>query len=252
MEYQINQLAELSGVSTRTLRYYHQIGLLPPQRVEATGYRVYSEEQADLLQQILFYREMGVSLADIKQILHAPGFQPLGALTRHLDALQQKKQRIERLIATVEKTIAHQKGEYSMSSKEKFEAFKQKLVDDNMEKYGDEIIERYGKEEVEASNRKLLGKTKEEMAEMTRLEQAVKDKLTEALATGDPTSAAAKALVELHKQWLLCSWPASHYSVEAHKGLAQMYLDDPRFAAYYDAQSEGATRFLRDAIHANL
>lgn len=250
MEYQINQLAELSGVSTRTLRYYHQIGLLCPERVEPTGYRVYSERQVDLLQQILFYRELGLALDDIKQILYSPDFELFTALGQHLAALQQKKQRIEKLIETVEKTIAHQKGERTMSNKEKFEAFKQKLVNDNMKRYGDEVTERYGKETVEKSNAKLLGKTEEEFAEMNRLDQAVKDKLAEAMATGDPTSASAKELVELHKQWLLCSWTS--YSVEAHKGLAQMYLDDPRFTAYYDAQAEGATRFLRDAIHANL
>ncbi len=250
MEYQINQLARLSGVSARTLRYYHQIGLLAPERVEPTGYRVYGRRQVDLLQQILLYRELGIPLAQIKEILYSPGFRLTDALTRHLAALRLKKQRIEGLITTVEKTIAHQKGAEQMSDQEKFEAFKQQLMEDNMRRYGDEIIDRYGKEQVEASNRKLMGKTKAEMAEMTRLEQAVKEKLAQAMATGDPGSASAKELVALHKQWLLCSWTA--YSPEAHKNLAQMYLQDPRFTAYYDAQIEGAAQFLRDAIHQNL
>lgn len=92
MEYKINQLAQISGVTTRTLRYYDEMGLLSPERVSTNGYRVYRQEQVDKLQQILFYRELGVALHDIKAILTAPEFDRQKALEQHLSALKSRQE----------------------------------------------------------------------------------------------------------------------------------------------------------------
>ena len=109
MEYSIHKLAQLAGVSTRTLRYYDEIGLLSPKRISSNGYRVYGQKEVDLLQQILFYRELEVPLDEIKCIVWSKDYDGLAALQEHLAALKAKKQQIELLIRNVKKTILHEK-----------------------------------------------------------------------------------------------------------------------------------------------
>ena len=128
MEYSIRQLADLTGVSTRTLRYYDERGLLKPSRVNEQGCRYYEQEQVDLLQQILFYRERNLGLDVIKEIISNPQFDAAQALEEHLIALMEQEKHISTLIQTVKNTIADMKGERSMSDKEKFEGFKRELM----------------------------------------------------------------------------------------------------------------------------
>ena len=120
------------------------------------------------------------------------------------------------------------------------------MVDDNEEQYDQEIREKYGDETVDKSNAKMLNMSEEQFNEFRRLEQEVLDTLAEAYQTGDPAGELGQKTAGLHKQWLSFTWPS--YSKEAHAGLAQMYVDDERFAAYYDKAIPGAATFLRDAI----
>ncbi|MBN7771798.1 MerR family transcriptional regulator [Clostridium aminobutyricum] len=246
MEYTIQKLAHLSGVSTRTLRYYDEIGLLKPARVNSSGYRIYGTVQVDLLQHILFYRELGLSLEDIKKTLHSPEFNGQQVLHLHHVKLLEKRIQLDRLIDNVEKTLAHLKGERDMTDKEKFEGFKQKLIDDNERQYGDEIRQKYGNDAVERSNQKVKGMTKQEYDEVTALNEKLLLTLQEAFRTGDPAGELAQEAVNLHKQWL--TFYRDNYSKEMHAGLGQMYVDDPRFTAYYDQYQPGLAIFLRDAI----
>ena len=246
MEYTINQLAKLAGVSTRTLRYYDQCGLLPPKTVRSNGYRIYGETEVNRLQQILFYRELGVELSEIGRILAEKDFDGLSALQSHLSALREKRARLERLIDNVQKSISAMKGETEMTDKEKFEGFKEKLISDNEQKYGQEIRTKYGVETVDRSNAKLKNMTKEQYGELEALTQELNNTLKAALEQGDPGGELAQKACELHKKWLCFYW--DHYSKEAHRGVAQMYVDDPRFTAYYDAIAPGCAVFLRDAV----
>lgn len=246
MEYTIQKLARLAGVSARTLRHYDGIGLLKPARINESGYRVYTAHEVDLLQQILFYRELGLTLAQIRSMMQDPAFDRERALHGHLQALLERRAQLNVLIANVEQSIAAEKGEYVMSDKEKFEGFKQKLIDENEANYGAEAREKYGDATVEASNAKLMGMTKAEYDDTARLTQEVNDALKAAFETGDPKGPLAQKACALHKEWLLRYWTS--YSKEAHRGLGQMYVDDPRFAAYYDAIAPGCAVFLRDAL----
>jgi len=133
-----------------------------------------------------------------------------------------------------------------MSDSEKFKGFINKLVDENEKKYGEEIRAKYGNETIGKSNSKIKGMTEEEYAQVEKLSEELNSKLKEALIQGDPTSALAQEVCELHKQWLLFFWDS--YSKEAHKGLAQMYVDDARFTKYYDKIAPGCAVFLRDAL----
>ena len=246
MEYSIHQLAKLAKVSTRALRYYDEIGLLSPRRISGNGYRVYGQKEVDLLQQILFYRELGVQLDEIKNIVWSKDYDQAVALQGHLSALKAKNEQLEMLIANVEKTIAAVKGEKTMSDKEKFEGFKQKMLEENEKKYGKEIREKYGDAVVDASNAKLMGLTAEQYDEVQKLSVRINESLKAALEQGDPSGALAQQACALHKEWLCYYWP--RYSKEAHLGIAQTYVNDPRFKAYYDAIAPGCAEFLRDAL----
>ncbi len=246
MEYTVNKLARMSGVSGRTLRYYDEIGLLKPARINSSGYRIYGQKEVDLLQQILFYRELDVSLEEIMEIIYQPEFNRIVALKNHYEKLKKKRARLDKIMATVEKTIANIEGEIDMQDEEKFEGFKKKLIEDNEKKYGKEIREKYGDDTIDASNAKLRGMSQKDFDRMTKLGEEIFELLEKAYATGDPTSPEAQKLAEKHKEWLMYSWTS--YSKEAHAGLAEMYVADERFTAYYDKVVEGGTKFLRDVI----
>lgn len=246
MEYTVQKLGSLAGVSTRTLRYYDEIDLLKPARKSSAGYRIYGQQEVDKLQQILFYRELGLELEQIKNILNNPNFNHTRALEEHRGKLVARRMQLDLLITNVEKTISTKKGESSMADKEKFQGFKQKLVDDNEEQYGSEIRSKYGDNLVDQTNAKMMSMSEEQYEEFTRLEHQVMASLADAVKTGDPSGDKAQQTADLHRQWLGFTWPS--YSKEAHKGLAEMYVADERFAAYYDKAHSGAAQFLRDAI----
>lgn len=246
MEYTVQKLSLLAGVSTRTLRYYDEIGILKPARINSSGYRIYGQAEVDKLQQILFYKELGLQLDTIKEIVKSPSFNAAKALSEHREQLLDKRVQLDRLIANVEKTIASNEGRITMTDKEKFEGFKQKIVEDNEKKYGKEIREKYGEDAVNKSNQKILNMTQHEHDEVTKLSEDLHITLAEAFKTGDPAGKLAQKAADLHKRWLTYYW--NEYSKEAHAGLAQMYVDDERFTAYYDKEQPGTAEFLRDAV----
>jgi DNA-binding transcriptional MerR regulator len=245
MEYSIRKLAKLAGVSTRALRYYDEIGLLRPTRINRSG-RIYGQWEVDLLHQILLYREMDMPLAEIKRIVLSKDFGGKPALENHLCILYNRKKHLDLLIENVERTIAAMKGEVTMNDEEKFACFKRDALKQNEEQFGREIREKYGHETVEASNKKYLSMTREQNAELERLTGEFHQTLKAAFDGGDPSGGLAQRACELHKKWLCFYW--ARYSKEAHLGITQMYVDDPRFAAHYDTIAPGAARFLRDAV----
>lgn len=247
MEYTIKNLAQLAGVSVRTLRYYDEIGLLKPCRVNLSGYRIYGEKEVDLLQQILFYKSMDMKLEEISQVIYQPDFNICQALEEHYKELISKKNQIEQLILTVEKTLAYKKGEIKMSNNEKFEGFKKEKIAENEAKYGKEIRAKYGKETVEKSNEKFLNLSEEDFNNMQTIENEMFKLLSEVIKTKDLDSDDAKKVYEKHREWLSFSWPK--YTAQAHIGLAMMYVADERFAKYYnDRAGEEATQVLHDCI----
>ena len=247
MGYTVSQLAALAGVSPRTLRWYDEIGLLKPQRTWENGYRQYGQTQVDRLQQILFYRALGVELSQIKTILDDPAFDRNKALRGHLQQLQEKQAQTERLIQSVTETILSIERNEIMSDEAKFEAFKRQAVQENEQTYGEEIRSRYGNEAVDQSNARTLSLTLGEQQAKTALEQEILDKLTDAVTRKvSPWGSEGQAIAALHKQWLSYSW--AHYTPQAHAGVACLYTEDRRFTDYYDRAAEGCAVFLRDAI----
>lgn len=191
-------------------------------------------------------RELGVSLENIKAMLMDPRFDGKKALKEHREKLIEKRQRLDQLIANVENTIASTEGTTSMSDKEKFEGFKKKLIEENEEKYGQEIREKYGDDTIGKSNAKVMNMAQDQYEKVTALEKRFKETLAEAFKIGDPYGELVQKAAELHKKWITYFW--HEYSKEAHAGLAQKYVDDERFTAYYDKEVPGNAAFLRDAI----
>lgn len=246
MEYTIQKLANLAGISTRTLRYYDEIGILKPARINASGYRIYGQEQVDRLQQIMFYRELSMQLEHIKDILNEPDFDITKALIQHREKLLAKRERIDMLIDNIHKTLDEKEGSRIMTNQEKFEGFKKRLIEENEKKYGNEVREKYGEEAMNASKAKMMNLTQEQYDAWTKLENKLNQMLIKAMETGDPASELAQKTADLHKQWLTFTW--SQYSKEAHAGVTQMYVEDERFSAYYDQIQLGSAKFLRDAV----
>ncbi|WP_086350329.1 MerR family transcriptional regulator [Candidatus Enterococcus clewellii] len=247
MEYTIKKLAQLSGISTRTLRYYDEIELLKPARVNSSGYRIYGKQEVDRLQQILFYRSLDMKLDTIKEILEQQEFNFEIALEQHYQELTKKRRQIDQLLLTIEKSLSYHRGEIQMTDTEKFAAFKKEKLAENEQQYGSEIREKYGEKTIEASNKKWSNMSEEDFQAMTQTENELFANLKELAKTNELESDTAKKVYETHKKWLSYTW--SSYSVEAHRGLADMYTADERFAAYYNERGgENTAELLCQAI----
>ncbi len=246
MEYTIQKLGRLAGITTRTLRYYDEIGLLKPARMNSSGYRIYGQEQVERLQQIMLYRQMGVSLETIQSIVTSGSYDEISALKEHLVSLLAQRQQIDLLISNVQRTIECREGRITMKDDEKFIGLKKKLVDENDKKYGEEIRKKYGEDTVKASNDRFMNMSKEQYEAYEKLGQEILDTLEQAFTSGAPEGVLGQKTAELHKQWLSYTWGG--YNKEAHAQLAQMYVADERFTAYYDKKQPGMAEFLRDAI----
>lgn len=247
MEYNISQLSKLSGVSARTLRYYDEINLLHPSRTNEAGYRFYGDKEVNLLQQILFYRERGLSLEKIRFILYDENFDMLKALNEHLTELENRRERLSKLIDTVKDTIASVKGEFIMRDSEKFEAFKKDIVDQYEKLYGEEAREKYGDSEVDMAVNKVLSLSKEDYEKFQTLGKKVMEVLKAAvISKASPESETGRSVASLHKEWLGYSW--KDYTEQKHKGVVSLYVQDERFKKYYDREQNGCADFLLAAV----
>jgi len=237
----VKEVAELTGISVRTLHYYDEIGLLKPEETTESGYRMYSERDLELLQQILFFRELGFPLKQIQSIVHDPAFDRLEALQMHRRMMLEKRERIDRMLATLEKTIRHTKGEIDMTNEEKFEGF-----DFSRNPYEQEARERWGDKAVDESNAKIGSMTKDEIQAMQHEMNELYRKLAAARGK-DPSSEEAQAAIH---EWYVMLHRFGNYSLDAFKGLGQMYVDDERFTRNIDRFGDGLARFMRDAMAA--
>ena len=246
--YTVGQLAKLAGVTVRALRHYEDEGLLHPTRT-ANGYRRYGTDDVARLQQILLLRSCGLALGDIRAALADPAFNFHDALTHHLVTLRAQQKELETLVGTVEKTIASLEGRTTMTDAERFEGMKQRAIAENEERYGAEVREAYGDDAMDGANERLVSMDEAEWHDAEALGAAILEQLRAAMATGKAEGPEAQRLCAMHARWLQMHWGPGTYSPAAHSALAEGYVADPRFTAYYDdAAGEGATAFLRDAL----
>ena len=242
----VGQVAEVAGVTVRTLHHYDALGLLTPGARSEAGYRLYEDADCERLQEILFYRELGFGLREINVILRDPEYDRAGALRQQRDLLVVRKDRLQTMIGAVETALdAHEKG-ITMTKEEMFEVF----GDFDPEAYEAEVEERWAGPALEQSKRRTKTYGKDQWKEAIAEGESITAELAERLRAGDaPENVAAMDLAEQHRQHC-CRWfyECSH---EMHAGLGDMYVADPRFTEYYEKYAPGLAEFVRSAIHAN-
>jgi DNA-binding transcriptional MerR regulator len=240
MTYTIKQLAELAGVTPRTLRYYDEIGLLSPAQTGANGYRLYNQGSLLQLQQILFFRELDMPLKDIQQILSRPDFDLLQALETHRLALRKRSQRLSQLIDTLDQTIATLKGEWIMNEKDYFAGF-------DHSQYEEEAQKRWGQTQAyQQSQARYKSYSKEQKAALIAQSAEITLRMVPVDASiqpDDPTvqQAIADYHAYINKNFYDCD-------VAFLRNLADMWVEDPRFAKTYDSIRAGGAVFARQAV----
>lgn len=241
MKMKIKEVADLVGISVRTLQYYDKIGLLKPAEKSEAGYRLYTEDNLSTLQQILFFRELDFPLKRIKEIIQSPSYDQEKALKMQRDMLLERREQIDQMVQTIDKTIRHMKGEITMSKEEKFKGF-----DFSKNEYEEEARERWGDEAVDRSNRAINNMTKEEQQQLGEKMNAIYRNLA-AIRDQDPDSEEAQASIE---KWyhLLSKMMGRQCTPEVFKSIGQMYVYDERFTKNIDQFGEGLAKFMSEAM----
>lgn len=247
MAYTIKQLAALSGVSTRTLRFYDETGLLKPAYVGDNQYRYYEEEQVLLLQQILFYRELDYSLNNIRQVLSSDAFDKISSMQSQKGLLQEKLQRIKSMLGTIDNTMRHLRGELTMQVEEFFDPIH--LRDTKIQTEYDKYLVDHGilsQEELDASWKKLESWTQADWDQFKSKGDTFYQKMTESLNSGlKPDALEVQELV--HKHYLLVK-PLWSFDQASYLKLSNAYRHDDNFKKFCALYDEELLNFLVEAM----
>ena len=246
MSWSIVEVARHAGVSSRTLRHYDDVGLVPPAYVGSNGYRYYEQEQLLRLQEVLLLRELGVPLGAIRRVLDGTADR-VAVLREHRVALLAERDRLDRLAATVARTIEMRERGHHMGPEELFEGFDA----DRQRGYEAELVERYGtaaQEEIDESWRRIgrmsLDDAARVQAELTERDEVYAALLDAGVAADDPRT---RDVTARHYVWVCQFWTPS---AEAFAGLGDLYVESPDFKARYDAVRPGLAEYVRDAMAA--
>ncbi len=247
MSYPVGKVAELAGVTVRTLHHYDEIGLLRPSGRSHAGYRLYGDGDLERLQQILFYRELGFSLEEIATILDDPQTGPAAHLRRQHELLVGRIKRLQEMVTAIEFAMEAMKVGVQLTPEERFEIF----GDFNPDDYAEEAERRWGATEVyEESTRRTGNYTNADWRRWKAEQEDWGQRLATAMDAGVAAdSPQALELAEEHRQ-AISRW-FYECSYEIHTGLADMYVNDERFTARYERLKPGMAHYLHDAIHAN-
>lgn len=235
----VSEVAKLTGVTVRTLHYYDQIGLLKPSQVTDAGYRLYSEADLEILQQILFFRELDFLLSDIQDILSNPAFDREAALQNHRALLLQKRSRIDNLISLVDQTL---KGETDMS----FKQFDASEFENSKQKYAEEAKKRWGSTDAYAQYEQKTKDYDDPQWKLLNGEGAEIMRQFGEIRHLDPASSEAQALVKKWQDFITANFYTCTKPILSCLG--QMYLDDERFTRNIDRNGEGTALFMATAI----
>jgi DNA-binding transcriptional MerR regulator len=239
--YTIKGLADLAGITTRTLRYYDQMGILKPATIGENGYRYYDRGNLLTLQQILFFRELDVPLKEIQGLLSRPDFEILPSLRNHQKSIREKIMRYERLLQTIHKSIQDLEGEQHMKPDQMFSGFDEK-------KYQAEALQRWGdKPQYKESQQKWESYSEDEKESIKRLG----GEITRRMITEDPLTKPDDSEVQsaVGEYYHYLNTYFYHCDREFFRGLADMWVQDPRFAVNYERIREDGAEFVRQAVH---
>ena len=245
--YTVGRVADLSGVTIRTLHHYDEIGLLSPSGRSAAGYRLYEDSDLERLRRILFYRELGFDLTEISAIIDDPRTDALGHLRRQRGLLAERIGRLSAMVEAIDYEMEARTMDIRLTPEERFEVFGEFRPEDHAE----EAERRWGEtDSYKESNRRVSAYKKEDWQRLKAEEEEIRNRLAAAFESGlAPDSEEATTAAEAHRQHI-SRWfyECSH---EMHRGLTDMYVSDERFRSNYDATSPGLAAFIREAAHAN-
>lgn len=248
-QYSVKQIASLCGVSIRTLHHYDAIDLLKPATVGDNGYRYYGRNELLRLQQILFHKEVGLSLSAIAAILDDPAFDQVSALKSHKTKLLDAAAHTKTLITTIDRTLSALTDGQAMKDADLYAGF----PPEKQSEYEQWLIEKYGdtmKEHIAHSQKTYAAMTEGErqdaMLELAELEHGLAEGLRHGEATDSPTH---DLLLNRHRAWIAFMWDRP-CSLDAYAGLADMYLSHPDFEKRYEQIEPGFTVYLTDAMKA--
>lgn len=248
MAYTIKKIAKMTGITLRTLRHYDQIGLFRPSGRSESGYRLYSSEDLESLQQILFFRELDFPLSKIAEMIQAPGFDRQAAMEMQMTFLQQRARRYQRLAKLAQDTIANMKGENDMKENELFQGFDYDQVMLEQKQYEEEVKTRWGDQDsYKISKKRTSGYTKADWSRIFKEQENNMQELAACYAEKIPFDhPRVQAVVESARAYIdKYFYPCSS---EMMKCLGNGYVSDERFKAFYDKISPGLAEYYNQAI----
>jgi DNA-binding transcriptional MerR regulator len=244
MSYTVKQLAKLSGVSKRTLRFYDEIGLLKPAYYGANQYRYYDEEQLLLLQQILFYRELGFPLVDIQRILNSDDFNKIEALKSHKNILKNDLLRTKSLIKTIDNTIEYLKGKTTMKHEDLYYGFDSEIQKEHEKQLVKKAI--VSQEFIDESNKKIKHWSEQEKNSFINDIERIMNSLICAMEGGlSHDTDEVQKLLDEHYSWLERSWTPNK---ESYLGLIQLY-QTPEFKKFYDNRHPELLQYMIEGMN---
>jgi MerR family transcriptional regulator, thiopeptide resistance regulator len=245
--YSVGRVADLSGVTIRTLHHYDEIRLLSPGGRSDAGYRVYEDSDLERLQRILFYRELGFTLKEISTIIDDPNTDSMGHLRRQRRLLLERIERLGAMVDAIDYEMEANTMDIKLTPEERFEVF----GDFRPEDHAEEAERRWGESDsFKESNRRVSKYTKQDWLTLKAEAEEVQNRLAAAFEGGlAPDSGEAMDAAEAHRQHI------SHWfyecTYEIHRGLTDMYVSDERFRSNYDTQAPGLAAYIKEAAHAN-
>jgi len=243
----VSQVARMAGITVRTLHHYDQIGLVRPSERSDAGYRLYDRRDIERLQQVLFYRELGLGLDEVAAMLDRPGFDRSLALLEQRELLEGQVARLTRMIGAVDAAIDAEETGIMLTREEMLEVF----GDFDPTEHEAEVQDRWGDTDAyKESARRTARYTKDDWKTIKAEQEANGARFVAALEAGVPADSDEAADIAEEARLLIDKrfYPLSH---EMHVNLGEMYIADERFTATYEAMADGLARYVRDAIIAN-
>ena len=236
----VGEVAAAAGVSVRTLHHWDAVGLLRPSGRTRSGYRTYGPADVERLQRVLTYRELGLALDDVRALLDDPQVDVLDHLRRQRSLLADRIARLQSVAALVDRAVEEQMA---------LEDLRAVFGQDDPSRYDSEAQERWGDTDADRSSAERSARFgRDDWQRVKEQGEDVERRFAAALAAGLAADGAeAAALVEDHRAWIGCFYDCSS---EMQVGLAQLYLDDERFRAHYEAVAPGLTQYVVDAVRA--
>jgi DNA-binding transcriptional MerR regulator len=241
MPYTVKQLADLAGITIRTLHHYDKIGLLSPSSHTKKGYRLYEEKDLIKLQQILFFKELEFSLNEIKRMMNTDEFNIMQSLKDQKHLMQLKKNRMEKLLQSIDTTINSMKKKQKLSPQELYDPFN----DDNVKQYQQEVKERWEKTDAYKQSMQRVKRMTKEQMEKIKADQRQNEQMIASLMDKGPENQAVQEQIQIHYNGINQFYDCS---LEMYQNLADMYVSDPRFTAHYNETKAGLAKFMQSAI----